>query len=103
MCVKFPLGYLNLGFYPLHSTSTYTCEVTTAPMVRSGESLIFKSKGNGDLYWTNVEMSNHITQFIESDFCNFALKLVLCRKLKSFFNFYISHDFLDPSISIQTI
>ena len=81
MCVKFPPGDLNLGIYPPHPISTYTCEVTTAPMVRSGESLIFKSKGNGDLYWTNVETSNHITQFIESDFCNFALKLVLCRKL----------------------
>ena len=103
MCVKLPPGDLKLGLYPSHLTSTYTCGVTTAPMVRSGESLIFKSKGNGDLYWTNVETSNHITQFIESDFCNFALKLVLCRKLKSFFNFYISRDFLDPPISIQTI
>ena len=42
-------------------------------------------------------------QFIEFDFCNSALKLVLCRKLKSFFDSYISHDFLDPSVSIQSM
>ena len=40
-------------------------------------------------------------QFIEFDSCNPALKLVLCRKLKSFFDSYISYDFLDPYISIQ--
>ena len=50
MCVKLPPGDLKLGLYPSHLTSTYTCGVTTAPMVRSGECLIFKSKGNGDLY-----------------------------------------------------
>ena len=61
-----------------------------------------KSKGNWDLYWTNVEINNHIIQFIEFDSCNSILKLVylknwkvflieisLCRKLVSvsvFFN-----------------
>ena len=33
------------------------------------------------------------TQFIEFDSYNSALKLVLCRKLKSFLNSYIPHDF----------
>ena len=36
MCVKLPPGDLNLGPYPPHPTSTYTCGVTTAPRVRSG-------------------------------------------------------------------
>ena len=40
------------------------------------ESLIFKSKGNGDLYWTYVETNNHISQFSESDSCNSSLKLI---------------------------
>ena len=43
------------------------------------------------------------TQFIESDSCNSTLKIVLCRKLKSFFDSYISHDFLDPLVSIQSM
>ena len=42
-------------------------------------------------------------QFIEFDSCNYALKLVLYKKLKFFFDSYFSHDFLDPSISIQSI
>ena len=42
-------------------------------------------------------------QFIEFDSCNSALKLVLCRKLKSFFDSYLSYDFLDPSVSIQSM
>ena len=42
-------------------------------------------------------------QFIEFDSCNYALKLVLYKKLKIFFDSYLSHDFLDPSISIQSI
>ena len=103
MCVKLAPRGLNPDLCPPHPTSTYTCGATIAPRVCGGGSLIFKPKGNGDLYWTNVETSNNITQFIESNSCNFALKLVLCRKLKSFLNFYISHDFLDPSISIQTM
>ena len=41
-------------------------------------------------------------QFIEFNSCNFALKLVLCRKLQFFFYSYISYDFLDPSVSIQS-
>ena len=41
-------------------------------------------------------------QFIEFVSCNSALKLVLCKKLKSFFDSYISYDFLDPSVSIQS-
>ena len=43
------------------------------------------------------------TQFIESDYCNFALKLVLCRKLIFFFYSYISYDFLYSSVSIQSM
>ena len=42
-------------------------------------------------------------QFIEFDSCNSALKLVLCRKLKSFFDSYVSHNFLDPFVSIQNM
>ena len=43
-------------------------------------------------------------QFIEFDSCNSALKLVICRKLKKKnFDSYISHDFLDLSISIQNM
>ena len=42
-------------------------------------------------------------QFIEFDSCNSTLKLVLCRKLKSFFDSYIFHDFLDPFVSIQNM
>ena len=42
-------------------------------------------------------------QFIEFDSCNSALKLVLCTKLKRFFNSYISYDFLDPPVSIQSM
>ena len=44
-----------------------------------------------------------LVQFIEFDSSNSALKLVLCRKLKSFFDSYISYDFLDPSVSIQSM
>jgi len=36
MCVKLPLGDLNLGSCPPHPTSTYTCGVTIAPKVRGG-------------------------------------------------------------------
>ena len=32
-------------------------------------------------------------QFIEFDSCNSTLKLVLCKKLKSFFDSYIFHNF----------
>ena len=42
-------------------------------------------------------------QFIEFDSCNSALKLVLCRKLKSFFDSYVSHNFLDSFVSIQNM
>ena len=42
-------------------------------------------------------------QFIEFNCCNSTLKLVLCRKLKSFFDSYISHDFLDSFLSIQSM
>ena len=34
MCVKFPLRDLNPDPCPPHPTSTYTCEVTIAPIVR---------------------------------------------------------------------
>ena len=37
MCVKFPPGDLNPGPCPPHSTSIYTCGMTTTPMVRDGE------------------------------------------------------------------
>ena len=37
MCVKFPPKDLNSGSYPSHPTSTYTCGVTTALRVCSGE------------------------------------------------------------------
>ena len=43
------------------------------------------------------------SQFIEFNSCSSILKLVLCRKLKSFFDSYISHDFLDSSISNQSV
>ena len=33
MCVKFPLRDLNSDPYLPHSTNTYTCGVTIAPMV----------------------------------------------------------------------
>ena len=42
-------------------------------------------------------------QFNEFDSCNSALKLVLCRKLKSFFDSYLSLDYLNPSVSIQSM
>ena len=42
MCVKLPPRNLNLGPYPLHLTSTYTCEVIIAPMVRGDNHLTFK-------------------------------------------------------------
>ena len=35
MYIKFPLEDLNLGPYPPHSTSTYTCEVTILPRVHN--------------------------------------------------------------------
>ena len=52
-----------------------------------------------------ILMSRQIifVQFIEFDSCNYALKLVLCRKLKSFFDSYISYDFLDSFVSIQSM
>ena len=39
MCVKLPPGDLNLGPYPPHPTSTYTCGVTIAPRVCGGVTL----------------------------------------------------------------
>ena len=42
-------------------------------------------------------------QFIEFDSWNSALKLVLRRKLKIFFDYYLSHDFLNPPLSIQSM
>ena len=36
MCVKLPPGDLNLGLYPSHPTSIYTCGVTIAPRVCGG-------------------------------------------------------------------
>ena len=42
MCVKFPLGDLNLNPYPPHPTSTYTYGVTIALMVslKANQSII---------------------------------------------------------------
>ena len=37
MCVKLPPRDLNLGIYPPHLTSTYTCGVTIAPKVCDGK------------------------------------------------------------------
>ena len=37
MCVKLPLGDLNPGPCPPHSTNTYTCRVTTATKVNGGK------------------------------------------------------------------
>ena len=42
MCVKLPLRDLNPGPYPPHPTSTYTCEVSTAPRVRDGAQSLLK-------------------------------------------------------------
>ena len=36
MCVKLPLGDLNLGPYLPHPTNTYTCGVITALKMRGG-------------------------------------------------------------------
>ena len=36
MCVKLLPENLNPDPYPSHSTSTYTCGITTAPRVHSG-------------------------------------------------------------------
>ena len=33
ICVKLFFGELNIGLYPPHPTSTYTCEVTIIPRV----------------------------------------------------------------------
>ena len=41
MCVKLPFGNLNLGPYPPHLTSIYTCRVTMALRVRGGNG-VFK-------------------------------------------------------------
>jgi len=40
--VKFPPRDLNLGSWPSHPTSTYICEVTTAPRVRGGAKSLLK-------------------------------------------------------------
>ena len=42
--MKFPLGNLNPGPYPLHPTNTYTYEVTTAPKMHSGKSVDITKK-----------------------------------------------------------
>ena len=52
-----------------------------------------------ELMWRQIIFA----KFIEFESCNSALKLVLCRKLKSFFDSYISYEFLDPSVSIQSM
>ena len=44
MCVKLPLGDLNLSSYPPHPTSIYICGVTTAPRVR-GDGFALLKKG----------------------------------------------------------
>ena len=36
MCIKLLLGNLNPGSCSPHPTSTYTCEVTTAPRIHGG-------------------------------------------------------------------
>ena len=46
MCVKLPSENLNLSSYPPHSTSIYTCGVTTAPRVRGGQPKDFKRGKN---------------------------------------------------------
>ena len=43
--MKLPLGDLNLGHYPPHPTSTYTCEMTIAPRVCSGNTKFVYVKG----------------------------------------------------------
>ena len=40
MCVKFPLGDLNTGPCPPHSTNTYICEVIITPRDCSGDNYI---------------------------------------------------------------
>ena len=52
-----------------------------------------------ELMWRQIIFA----KFIEFESCNSALKLVLSRKLKRFFDSYISHDVLDPSVSIQSM
>ena len=37
MCLKLSFGYLNSDPYPLHSTSTYFCEVTISSVYNSEE------------------------------------------------------------------
>ena len=39
MCVKLSHENLNLGPFPPHPTSIYTCEVITAPRVCGGDLL----------------------------------------------------------------
>ena len=40
MCIKFPPKYLNPDFFPLHSTSTYTCRVIIVLMVHNGKAMV---------------------------------------------------------------
>ena len=41
MCVKLPPEDLNPDPYPLHPINTYTCGVTIAPKVCSGNWILF--------------------------------------------------------------
>jgi len=43
--MKLPLSDLSLGHYPPHPTSTYTCEMTIAPRVCSGNTKFVYVKG----------------------------------------------------------
>jgi len=43
MCVKLPIGDLNLGPYPPHPINIYTCGVTTVPRVHDGTNVIINN------------------------------------------------------------
>ena len=55
MCVKLPLGDLNLSPCPPHPTSTYTCRVTIAPRVCDGRTDPVQVRSLRKLYLNDVK------------------------------------------------
>ena len=62
-------------------------------------SLIFKSNGNGDLYWTNVE-TNNLCQIHWIQLLQFYIEISLMQKIEKFF-WFLHFPWLFKSICIN--
>ena len=66
MCVKRPLGDLNLDPWPPHLISTYTYGVTTTPRVCSGSPLKYLNYSNDACGGTNLSLRRYCSLWVKT-------------------------------------